>query len=190
MMLLAITAAALLICKLLGGSFRGLGTVRVRASYLIPLALGVQIVIFSSWWATLQNASWWANVFYALSLLLLLIVCCLNWRVPGILALGGGLLLNAAVILANGGRMPASLEALQAAGIIESAADWEALRASNSSLISAGTPLWFLGDVFAVPRAAPLANVFSIGDVLIAVGAVWFVCAHMRAPRKPTQIPS
>jgi hypothetical protein len=32
--------------------------------------------------------------------------------------------------------------------------------------------LAFLGDVFAIPRGWPLANVFSVGDVLIAVGAV------------------
>jgi hypothetical protein len=32
--------------------------------------------------------------------------------------------------------------------------------------------LAFLGDVFAIPRGWPLANVFSVGDVLIAVGVV------------------
>ncbi len=42
---------------------------------------------------------------------------------------------------------------------------------TNSTLIHAGTALPFLGDVFALPRPIPLANVFSVGDVLIGVGA-------------------
>jgi hypothetical protein len=33
------------------------------------------------------------------------------------------------------------------------------------------TRLWFLGDVFAIPAGWPLANVFSVGDVLILLGA-------------------
>jgi hypothetical protein len=31
--------------------------------------------------------------------------------------------------------------------------------------------LWFLGDVFVVPRPFPLPSIFSPGDVLIAAGA-------------------
>ena len=33
--------------------------------------------------------------------------------------------------------------------------------------------LGFLGDVFAIPAGFPLANVFSIGDVLIVLGVGW-----------------
>jgi hypothetical protein len=39
--------------------------------------------------------------------------------------------------------------------------------------------LAFLGDVFAVPAQFPLANVFSVGDVLIILGvgmASWRIC--------------
>ncbi len=40
--------------------------------------------------------------------------------------------------------------------------------------------LWFLGDVFALPRELPLTNVFSVGDVFIAVGMIVFiVCATL-----------
>jgi hypothetical protein len=34
----------------------------------------------------------------------------------------------------------------------------------------------FLGDIFSTPRTWPLANVFSAGDVLLAVGA--FLLLH------------
>jgi hypothetical protein len=39
-----------------------------------------------------------------------------------------------------------------------------------------GSALSWLGDVFAVPDSWPLSNVFSVGDVLIAVGL--FVGLH------------
>ena len=47
----------------------------------------------------------------------------------------------------------------------------------------------WLGDVFAIPRGWPLANVFSIGDVVIVVAVGYF--AHMvcrRAPVRPAQV--
>ena len=48
---------------------------------------------------------------------------------------------------------------------------------SNSVLAGADAPLLFLGDIFVLPRPFPLANVFSIGDVLIAEGlARRYVC--------------
>jgi hypothetical protein len=38
-------------------------------------------------------------------------------------------------------------------------------------------------DIFAVPAGVPFANVFSIGDVVIAVGIAWAIAASMRAGR-------
>ena len=42
---------------------------------------------------------------------------------------------------------------------------------SNSVLIGPETNLPFLGDIFVLPRPWPFANVFSIGDVFIGIGA-------------------
>jgi hypothetical protein len=39
-----------------------------------------------------------------------------------------------------------------------------------------------LTDIFAIPASLPLANVFSIGDVLIGVGIVIVIAAAMRRP--------
>jgi hypothetical protein len=61
--------------------------------------------------------------------------------------------------------MPASKAALAAAG-----------RMPRSGFVNSayqpGAHLRFLGDVFDVPRSLPLANVFSIGDVTIVIGAI------------------
>ena len=50
---------------------------------------------------------------------------------------------------------------------------------SNSSLVPAPT-LAPLTDIFALPPWLPFANVFSVGDVLIAAGVVVIIVAAMR----------
>jgi hypothetical protein len=184
MILLALVPLALVFSLIFGGKLRQLAQAQIAYSPLILLVLGAQVAIFSSWWQdSIGHIAWLTASLYSLSMLLLLIVIWYNRRLPGIVILGVGLLLNATVILANGGHMPASLAALKLAGIAETRTAFEALHANNSGLISEGTPLWFLGDVFAVPRQWPLANIFSVGDVLIAAGAAWFVWANMRIQR-------
>jgi hypothetical protein len=87
-----------------------------------------------------------------------------NRHIPGIAitALGGAS--NMATIAANGGVMPASPSALASAGIVEHAGSY-----ANSTAVPHAHLAW-LGDVFATPSSLPLANVFSVGDVLIVVG--------------------
>ena len=53
----------------------------------------------------------------------------------------------------------------------------------NSGVVD-GANLWFLGDVFAWPQPMPLANVFSVGDVLVVAGAVWGVHRVCRRGRR------
>lgn len=180
MILLALLIPVFLISLLLGGRLERLAQLRLRYSYLILLALGIQLLVFSSIWQKWVGDSPWSLALYILSLLLLIAASGFNWRIPGVILLAGGLLLNALVILANGGHMPASLQALRAAGIVEANASFESLRVTNSSLIGERTPLWFLGDIFAIPKGIPLANVFSVGDVLIGLGGAWFLLANMR----------
>lgn len=90
----------------------------------------------------------------------------LNRRIPGLVVLGLGGLLNATAIAANHGVMPATRAALERAGIHQDASDF-----ANSTAV-AHPHLQFLGDVFAIPAGWPAANVFSVGDVLIAVGGL------------------
>ena len=84
------------------------------------------------------------------------------------MALGG--MLNLAAIAANDGVMPADPSALAAAGI---ATDPQSF--SNSTAV-AEPALLLLGDILWVPEAWPVSNVFSIGDIVIVVGA--FLALH------------
>jgi hypothetical protein len=79
-------------------------------------------------------------------------------------------------IAVNGGTLPASADAVRRAGIPPGA---EFL---NSAVLSHPVLPW-LGDVFAWPQPLPLANVFSVGDVLIGigVGAVSWAVSSRRA---------
>jgi hypothetical protein len=58
----------------------------------------------------------------------------------------------------------------------------------NNSIQSADPSLSWLVDRWAAPDWVPLANVFSVGDVVIAVGAFVVVLVAMR-PRLPTLRP-
>lgn len=53
--------------------------------------------------------------------------------------------------------------------------------------------LLFLGDVFAIPASWPFANVFSVGDVLIAVGAAYSIhatCGSRLVPARYHRVPT
>ena len=100
-----------------------------------------------------------------------------NLAIPGLpLVLVGGTS-NLIAIGANGGYMPVSPAAVAAMGRVAGEGY------SNSRLVD-GVLLGPLTDLFAMPTWIPLANVFSIGDVLIGVGTAMAVVAamHGRGP--------
>jgi hypothetical protein len=73
--------------------------------------------------------------------------------------------------------MPASRAAQQTAGITTNAKEF-----ANSAAV-AHPKLLFLGDIIGIPKSVPFANVYSIGDIVIAIGAI--VVVHALARRAP-----
>jgi uncharacterized protein DUF5317 len=104
----------------------------------------------------------------------------LNRAHPGVLAILLGAALNAAAILANGGRMPVSGAALSriAHPLLPGAYLGVDLRHVPAG---PGTPLSFLGDVLAV-EVGGIGAIVSPGDVLMAVGVAGFVQSAMCRP--------
>ena len=90
-----------------------------------------------------------------------------------------GMLSNLAAILANRGTMPVRFEAMHDAGRV-------AVTQANSTALGDPALPWLV-DRWAAPDWIPLANVFSIGDVVIAAGAVVIVLAGMgvKRPSRP-----
>jgi MFS family permease len=95
-----------------------------------------------------------------------------NLAQPGFVVAALGCGLNAAAIVANGGRMPVSLTSWTATG--RSAEDLTRHGVYNNVVLAHDAHLGWLGDVFPLPRMMPLTNSLSIGDLLILLGVVTF----------------
>ena len=168
-------AGGLLVGALLGGSFANLERLSLRLAWLVVVALLIQIVAFSPLGARLPHPV--VIALHIASYGLLLACVAVNLRRPPLMCLGVGLLSNAVTIVVNGGYMPASRAALRLAGLPVSVQPHD-----NPELAGPHTHLAFLGDVFALPHAVPLANIFSVGDILIALGVAWLIVEAMRTP--------
>ena len=92
--------------------------------------------------------------------------------------IAAGTACNLLAIAVNGGTMPANMDAWARAGLDPIPADVF----DNSTALS-DPKLLFLGDVFAIPAGWPLANVFSIGDVLIVLGGTYLAHRWCARPR-------
>jgi Family of unknown function (DUF5317) len=160
---------------LLGGSMANLERLALRLPWLVVIALGLQIVAFSPLVSPLPHGS--PVVMHVASYGFLLVFVAANLPRPPVMLFGLGVLLNAVTIVANRGYMPARAAAMRTAGLPVSVHPH-----NNSVLDGAHTHLWFLGDVVGVPHWLPLANVFSLGDVLIAIGLAWLVAVTMKGP--------
>jgi hypothetical protein len=103
-----------------------------------------------------------------------------NLRLPGMPLIVLGAVSNMAAILANGGYMPATPEALASLGKT-------APTIYSNSAVVPEPALAPLIDRFALPHWLPFANVFSLGDVLLSVGVFVLVVTVMhRPPVAPT----
>jgi uncharacterized protein DUF5317 len=99
-----------------------------------------------------------------------------NGRIAGMPIIALGALSNFAAIASNGGYMPADT------GALASLAKTAPVIYSNSS-VPEHPALAPLTDVFALPTWLPMANIFSVGDVLIGAGvAIVIVLAMRRSP--------
>lgn len=116
-----------------------------------------------------------ASAALILSLGLLLVVVFRNRRQIAFWIIGTGLIMNLAVILANGGLMPVSPATLHALAPDFAADKWEIGQRFGPTkdivLPPEETRLIWLSDRFIVPDWYPQRVVFSLGDVFISVGA-------------------
>lgn len=175
-------AAYLALCvvsvPLAGGRLEALADVRLRRTWLILGAFAAQVLIM----AVVPAAE--AVPHEAIHVGTYVLAGCFVWwnrHVPGLLIVGAGGALNFLAIVANGGVMPASPEALQAAGMTPPDGFLNSGPVENPRL-------GFLGDVFAIPDGSPVHNVFSVGDVVIGVGAlvgVHRICGSRATRRGP-----
>jgi Family of unknown function (DUF5317) len=153
-----------------GGRLGRLEELRLRWVWLVVLAFAIQVVLVTlapSGQPTLHRIAHVATYFLAGACILRN----LDLRFMWVVAAGGAL--NFIAIAANGGVMPASAGALRAAGLDPASGEF-----ANSDLVR-NAHVGFLGDVFAIPAGWPGANVFSVGDAVMVLGA--FLVLHAAA---------
>jgi MFS family permease len=179
-LLLAFLALATAAVPLARGRLGRIEHLRFRHAWAIALALLVQVLIISVLpgpadvlHATLHVCSYGLGAWWLFE----------NRRIPGIWLMAVGAAMNITAIVANGGVMPAAPSALTAAGLPITVSTFK-----NSTALAAPR-LPFLGDIFAVPASWPLHNVFSIGDVALALGAAMTIHAVCGSRLIPSSAP-
>ncbi len=179
MILLIVLILAIVVGLIRGGTIQRLASLPLRQGGLALGALLLQsFLIYGPWFDRRETRSIAVGAM-ALSYLLLLAFVWLNRHLSGIAIIGLGLALNFLVTLANGGFMPTSPEALQRGGYTISASQVTTgsrlVRSKDILLAREETRLWFLSDIFVIPPPFPWPTVFSVGDVVIAVGTFAFM---------------
>ena len=177
MFMLVLLAAGIAAVPLLGGRLSALLSIRFRAVWMLQMAVLTQIVIIYFF-----EGSGNAGTQRAVHLGTYAVAAVFVWsnrRICGMSTLAMGGLANVAAIIANGGVMPTLPGAATMAGFAHTADGFQ------NSAVTTDCPLWFLGDVFAIPQGVPLANVFSVGDVLLLAAGLMMVWAatDVRLPR-------
>ena len=166
--------AGVVVGVLRGGSLENINRVRFRLPWLVFLGLALQIGAdaAAARYPGIQKGVAGPLVL-AISYAFVGTFVLLNFRFPGAMIIGLGLLLNLSVILANGA-MPVSLWAARVSG------SHVAPHLQNSvkhRVKGPGTRLGFLGDIIPVP---PL-GIVSVGDVVLGSG-VFILVSFLMAP--------
>ncbi len=164
-----IVLVVIVVALLRGGSLRNLVTLELRWLPLVLGSLGLQLLIFTPFRAE-PLIPFATAPLYVLSMAMLVIWVVLNRHIPGIVLIAAGVLMNLAAIAANGGYMPVAPAAAEYAGRLAHYPT-DGMPIHNNSLAADGdVRLWLLTDIFPIPAGIPLANVFSLGDVLLTTG--------------------
>jgi hypothetical protein len=154
-----------------GGRLSGLSELRFRWAGLALAGLVVQLLLFLPPVAERVGSA--GAVIYVASSALVLLAVLANLGVAGLKLSAVGATANLLAITMNGGYMPASSDALAALGKDVGSTY------SNSAMVPAPV-LEGLTDIWAMPAWVPFANVFSIGDLLLALGIGYAIWAAMR----------
>ncbi len=177
MVLLPAVLIGLVIGLLTGGSLLGFSVVRFRHLWLMAIAIAVQVVIFTRPVGTWDFVLEYGPYIYIVTILMTLVFMAYNLHIPALQLILIGAFLNGAVIIANGGYMPVSSEAMRISGLderFERELDPETatveVQLTNNKRIEDATLLKFLGDLIPVPYGPTGPTVISIGDILIALG--------------------
>ena len=174
MVYLPVLAVALALGLALGGRLGALASLRLRAMWLFFAAIVLQLLAFPPGYLPFETGDGAARALWLASYACLVLAAVFNLRVRGVVLVLAGMLSNLVAVVANGGVMPALPGAARGAGMLEPS--------KYNSVTQAEPHVGWLVDRWAAPEWIPLANVFSVGDVLLALGGLVLVVAAMDVP--------
>lgn len=173
-MFIETVTVSLLTGKARKGRIKNLENVCIRAWYLIFISILIEAVpnildLFHIKTIDLFLHRYFIYLHF-ISYILMFIVLILNIGKRYMKLIFIGTLANFAVIFANNGQMPVSVQGLKATGQYERVEANGGHLDMSHTLIDESTRLSFLGDVIILPKPYPLAKVISMGDVFVAAG--------------------
>ncbi len=175
-MLISSVFVGMLIGLALKGSLLKLSSLRARLWWLLLLAFlakfmavklhGSGLYDMGGLMPYVQGGVYWVSIGFIV----------LNRRFPWMKVILLGTLLNATVVMMNGGRMPVSEQTLVEVGKVQTI---DRLRGGEDVMHSLGddsTFAPFLGDWITIP---PSTSVLSIGDVIVMIGVILLISSVM-----------
>jgi hypothetical protein len=168
---------AVLVVALTKGSFQRLGQIKLRALWLLLVALAIQIVLEFVDFPRDRIDDAGLGILL-LSYALILAFCYVNRRLSGMFMVAVGIALNVLVITLNGG-MPTK-DDVETRGGREVHVPIE--RTVKHKPREDGDLLPVLGDVITAPGVPN--QQFSIGDIVIGIGVVDICFEASRRPRR------
>jgi hypothetical protein len=182
MLRLVMLLAVLLYALRQGGTLTNFARLRVRRVPLIVGGFAIRLLVDTPFLPEPLVPFWTAPLFL-LSFGLLIWWVWENRHLAGGGLIGAGVIMNLAVITANGGAMPVDPVAALYAGKSTDIAD--AALPNVHRAFGDQVQLWMLADIFPVPAGIPFAAVYSVGDLILTIG-VAILCYHtMLTPTTP-----
>jgi hypothetical protein len=86
-----------------------------------------------------------------------------------------GFAINFLVIILNGGQMPVSADAMLKAGLDKNLEVIQNGKIVTHTIINSTTKVSFLGDIFRLSRPYPMPKVYSVGDIIMAIGVFAYI---------------
>ena len=174
-MLVESVGTSIVVGKLRGGSFSNIKDASLEKWYFFVSGFLVEFT-------TVFMASKGVNFFienilfiHCLSYLLLFTGIYFNRSILAFRIVFIGIFLNFLVIMANSGQMPVSGEAMVNIGLIDNMLEIRDGKIITHTLMNSHTVFKYLGDIFVLGKPYPRPKIFSLGDVIMALGIFIYI---------------
>jgi hypothetical protein len=165
----------------------------IRKTGLVLVAFLAQLIVFQLSRYGILVEDKWVSLVLVSGQIILLVFALINYQRPGFVFLAIGTFLNLLVMVLNGGLMPTTPDTIVNLNPHVSPSSWsigERLWNSKNIVLNEDmTRLAILSDRFIIPKWSPYRVAFSLGDIVLSVGAFWFLWSLGGMPRKFKEYP-